>query len=534
MGVKLHLPHYPLNIVTGKVMAAIDRTAIDERGIPGLYLMERAGEGVVDGMLESLQPNELQGTVVLCGKGNNGGDGFVVARRLARLKFNPLVALLGKPEELQGDAKTNYTILCEESISVSTCDSKAALSKFVSRADAAKVWVDALLGTGACGAPRGLLTEAVSVLNRATDHASVVSVDIPSGVEADTGRVEGEAVHADWVFTMGLPKIGQVVPPGLSYCRNLVVLDIGFPQDLLLQAESEAQMLSRSEIDSWIPRRDVCTHKGKEGHLLVIAGSKGMTGAALMCAKAAVMMGAGLVTAVCPESLLPIYASGVWEMMTLPVRETETGAIAEEAFEQITGSDVRFSAIALGSGLGRHPSTMAFVKRVFREVDAPVLFDGDALFALMAEDFMERKYPWIATPHPGEMARLFKTGISEIQADRWEYARRLTENAKGAVALKGPKTVVAAGGEALLRVNPTGSSAMASGGMGDVLAGIVSALLAKGVSPLEAASAGVYLHGLAADTVSEKTASESVCATQVISNIQNALHRIRGDRDVGR
>lgn len=526
MGGKLRSPTYPLKIVTGSVMAAIDRSAIDTRGVSGLYLMERAGEGVANAMMVTLSPEQLRGTVVLCGRGNNGGDGFVIARRLARNGFNPLAALIGNPGDLKGDALTNYTILSEEGVPVFSCDSESELNQFTDRAGSALVWVDALLGTGARGAPRGLLAEAVSILNKASYRSTIVSVDISSGVEADTGRVEGEAVRADWVYTMGLPKVGHVVPPGNSFYKNLTILDIGFPADLLNDAESDALLLSSYDIDRWIPRREVSTHKGKEGHLLVIAGSRGMTGAALMCAKAAVATGAGLVTAVCPASLLPIYAAGVWEMMTLPVNETQTGAISEEAFQQILDSGVRYNAIALGPGLGRHPSTMALVKRILRDIDVPVLCDGDALFVLSADDFKQRKSPWVATPHSGEMARLFETDVPDIESNRWEYARRLSSGTRGAAVLKGPNSVIATG-DGLLRVNSTGSPVMASGGMGDVLAGMISAFLAKGIHPGLAASAGVYLHGLSAEIAAKENHAEAVCATQVIANIQKALHRVR-------
>ncbi|MBN2327716.1 MAG: NAD(P)H-hydrate dehydratase [Candidatus Omnitrophica bacterium] len=521
-----HYPPYELNVVTGRTMAQIDRTAIETRGISGLFLMEQAGQGTAEGMLNVLPSERLRQTTVLCGKGNNGGDGFVIARHLAKAGFHPRVALLGETEHLAGDARTNYLRMLQEGVPLWECASEERWNTFLETAAQTRVWVDALLGTGVRGAPRGLIAQAISAVNDRRRNADVVSVDIPSGVEADTGRVEGEAIYADWVYTMGLPKIGSLLPPGLNYGRRLVVLDIGFPRDLIAEAESPAQLLSAREISNWLPRRDISAHKGSQGHLLVVAGSRGMTGAALMSAKAALVTGAGLLTAACPKSLLPIYASGVWEMMTRPVQETEAGSFSEKAFEELFSGDSRWSAVVIGPGLGRHPSSQDFVRRVIREVPLPVVIDGDGLSAVTKEDLQQRPWDWAATPHPGEMARLFHATVSEIQSDRLGYAARLAESENGVAVLKGPKTVVAGAGRKPY-INPTGTPAMASGGMGDVLTGVVGALLAKRIPTLEAAACAVFLHGLAAERAENEMAAEAVTATQVISHLQPALHDVR-------
>jgi len=306
----------------------------------------------------------------------------------------------------------------------------------------------------------------------------------------------------------------------------LVVLAIGFPIDLLHSADSEAEWLTESLLHSWLPQRGGSAHKGSEGHLLVIAGSRGMTGAALMCASAAIQMGAGLVTTVCPQSLLPIYAGGVWEMLTLPVAETPEGSIALEAYEGIFGRENKYTAVVIGPGMGRHPSTAEFIRKVARQADLPILADGDALSALTPERLGERKAPWVATPHPGEMARLFGATVAEVQADRWGFARRLAASETGVAVLKGAKTVIAAQGRPLY-VNPTGSPAMASGGMGDVLAGMIGGLLARGLPPVEAAACGVYLHGLAADGLVHETGTEAARATEVMAGIPRAVAEVR-------
>ncbi len=521
-------PSYPLRVVTGTVMASIDRIAIEERGIAGLFLMERAGEGVTEGLISSYPPEILHQTAILCGKGNNGGDGFVVARRLAERGFQPHVALIGKGEALKGDARTNFHFAQGLNIPITECENSSDLSAFFSQSPA-RLLVDALLGTGAKGAPRGLIAEAIDSVNQRARSCAIASVDIPSGVEADTARVEGDAVFADVVYTMGLPKVGHLLPPGLDYCRRLVTLDIGFPKDLIENADSTAELLTASQIGAWLPRRKLSAHKGTEGHLAILAGSRGMTGAALLCAKAALTMGAGLVTTACPESLLPIYAGGVWEMMTIPAPETPEGVLAEEAFESVFSNGARFSAVVTGPGMSRHAPAMNLVRKIVREVEAPVLIDGDGLFALTKEELTERKSPWVITPHPGEMARLCGVTSKEIQSDRWGYARRLTLNPNGVVVLKGPKTVVSCSGCPLF-INPAGNPAMASGGMGDVLAGVIGALLARGLTPLHAACVGVYLHGLAADLLVERSGLETVLAGQVSSNLQQAIHHVREER----
>ncbi|MDX9753685.1 MAG: NAD(P)H-hydrate dehydratase [bacterium] len=506
-------------------MAGIDRRAIEERGIAGLFLMEKAGEAVARHLLSIFSAFQLSQTVILCGKGNNGGDGFVIARCLAQAGYRPQVVLAGQVSALKGDALIQFRYAVEAGVPILECATVEAVRHFFVEASPQAVWIDALLGTGFQGTPQGAIAEAIALLNRSRGAGQVVAVDIPSGVDADTGAVPGEAVDADTVYTMGLPKIGHVLPPGLNHTRTLHVLDIGFPRDLLVGADSEAELLADTCLDAILPRRSQSAHKGSEGHLLIVAGSRGMTGAALLCAKAAIEMGAGLVTSACPGSLLPIYANGVWEMLTQPVAEIPEGGFAEEAFEALFSGEARYRAVVVGPGLSRHPAAMALVRRIAEEVPIPVVFDGDALFALSPDRLAERAGPWIVTPHPGEMARLMGCSVAAIQADRWGYARRLAA-AGGVVVLKGPKTVIAST-DAELWINPTGCPEMASGGMGDVLAGMIGALCARGLAPRVAAAAGAYLHGRAAQLYVEETGAEAMRAGTVISWIAPAMASIR-------
>ncbi len=514
---------YPLCIVTGRAMAEIDRISIEERGVPGRQLMNRAGESVARRILATVPSDQLFNLAIVCGRGNNGGDGFVIARVLHKEGFSPLTAVLGSGDSLKGDALHEYQRAKDSGVSIAECEDGAEFEAFLKSTKHSHVWVDALLGTGASGAPRGLFDKAVKAINARATRVWIAAVDVCSGVDADTGAVEGGAVHADVVYTMGLPKVGHVLPPGLDYYAHLEILDIGFPNDLLESAEHRALLLQANHVNDWLPAPERSAHKGSKGRLLIIAGSRGMTGAALLCANAAVKMGAGLITMACPESLLPIYAANVWETMTLPVAETDGGAFSQWAFKDIDFS--RFDSVVIGPGLGRDEDTQALVQQVCREVTAPVLFDGDALYALALDDLHARKAPWVITPHPGEAARLLKSSSSEVQADRWGAAAKLATG-NGVAVLKGPKTVISKDDEPLL-VNPTGNPAMASGGMGDTLAGMTGALLANRLAPQAAAACGAYLHGLAADLAAEKTGAESLAAGQIADAIPAALATVR-------
>lgn len=518
--------YYPkrMKIVTGSVMAAIDRVSIHERGIAGATLMQNAGEATANELFHSM-PEFLQNPLVWCGKGNNGGDGYVIANVLAKNGCHPTIVLLCSPNELQGDALYHFQRAHCAGINTVICKSESDIISTIQQSKAS-MHIDALLGTGAKGAPRGLIETAIIEINKQFGSKPIVAVDISSGVNADTGGVEGIALMADVVYTMGLPKVGHVLPPGLDYYKELKVLDIGFPVDLLDSAEAEAEWLTCHLINSWLPKRGISSHKGSEGHLLVIAGSRNMPGAAMMCVKSAVLSGSGLVTLACPESIHVIMTQQVWEKMTLPVSETNEGTFSIEAYNQIFQGNVPYTAIVIGPGLSRNESTMAFVRQVFEKIDLPILIDGDGLFALSLDDLKKKESAWVITPHPGEMARLFQTTSKVIQSNRWKYANDAVNGSSGVCVLKGPKTVISRKGD-MLYINPTGNPAMASGGMGDILAGLTGGLMARGMEPLKAACSGAYIHGLAADVLVNETRAECICATDVALNIQKAVQIIR-------
>lgn len=513
-----------MKTVTGQVMAEIDRVSIHERGIPGAKLMQNAGEAVARDVLATLS-EFAQYPLIICGKGNNGGDGFVIANFLAQKGAFPTVVLLCHSAGLKGDALFHFQQTQQAGIHVIECATDVDVIHAIQNTKTTLI-VDAMLGTGTQGAPRGLFKTAIDEINIKTGRIPIISIDISSGVNADTGAVEGSAVMADYVYTMGLPKMGHAVLPGLNYYKKLKILDIGFPYDLLDQAESTADWLTLHQINSWLPKRHVSSYKGTEGHLLVIAGSRNMPGAALMCVKAAVLSGAGLVTLACPESIHMIMAQQIWEKMTLPVAETNVGSFSSEAFDQIFQGNIPYTSVVIGPGLSRHPSTLDFVRKVFETVEIPILVDGDGLFALSLDMLKNKKQAWVITPHAGEMARLFDTSSGEIQQNRWHFAKEAVKDSKGVCVLKGPKTVISRKDD-VLYINPTGNPAMASGGMGDVLSGIIGGLIARGAEPVKAACTGTYIHGLAADLLVEEDKMECVCATDVAQTIQKAIEKIR-------
>ncbi|HPA46397.1 MAG TPA: NAD(P)H-hydrate dehydratase [bacterium] len=513
-------------IVTGSVMASIDRTAQERWGVAGLYLMERAGEAFTQVLLDSSRGFDCTRPAILCGAGNNGGDGFVIARRLADIGFKPVILMTTEPQRLRGDAKTNYQRLLEQDLQPILLDEETAPTVLRRSIGQATVVVDAVLGTGISGAPKGLA--AITIMEMNAGRAPVVSVDIASGIGADTGSVDGGAVSAAVTVTFGLPKVGHFLPPGINFRGDLAIRDIGFPASLLDEAPHDAVVLEQADIAAIVPRRTASCHKGTAGHLCVIAGSRNMSGAALLCARAACQAGAGLVTLAMPVSLIPIAAASLWEALLFPLPETLDGTLAEDAAARVLESSHRFTAAVIGPGLSQQEETKSVVRQLVRDLEIPILIDADGLNALTPGLLSSRSYPWAATPHPGELARLLDAAsASEIQSDRWGWARRAQETLNGPVALKGAATVVAASGKPLL-VNPTGGPEMASGGMGDVLSGIVGSLLAQGCGPEDALCAGAYLHGLAADLLARREGYCALTAGDVSGMIQASVAHVLG------
>lgn len=517
-----------LPVLTADQMREADRRTIEEIGLPGPVLMENAGRAVSEAIRERF-PGARR-VVVLCGKGNNGGDGFVIARRLRASGAEAL--LLGRRDEVRGDARTHLEA-CERSGGrvVEVADARA-WEAVRGRLEGADVLVDAVLGTGLRARASGLPAAAIDELvKRAEAGVPVVAVDIPSGVRADGGTGEGPAVRAALTVTFGAPKPGLVLAPDADHCGELVVADIGITPETLAAVEPSLFLLEEADAAAAFPPRDPAAHKGRFGHVLVVAGSVGKTGAAVLAASGAARAGAGLVTVATPLSCLGTVAASRPEIMTEPLPETPTGGISEEALDRVLSLASERDAVVLGPGLGQDPSTAILVREIVRRCEAPLLVDADGLNALaaapageQAEALRGRPGATVLTPHPGEMSRLIREPTAAIQAQRAEAARALARQSGTVVALKGQRTVVAEP-EGRAALNPTGNPGMGTGGTGDVLSGVVGALLARHEAWL-AATAGVFVHGQAGDRAAESLGEEGLLAGDLAEAIPGVLRSL--------
>ncbi|MBU0610189.1 MAG: NAD(P)H-hydrate dehydratase, partial [Armatimonadetes bacterium] len=478
-----------MRLATAEQMREMDRRTIEEYGLPGLVLMENAGRAVADAAWELLPENGGR-VLILAGKGNNGGDGFVAARHLAAVGVEVAVLLFAKLSDLSGDAATNAHYAEKSGLTIIEEPDDETV---VGAMELADVIVDGLLGTGLSGDVRGRLREVIELLDFAT--VPIVAVDIPSGLDANTGKVLGAAVEAEVTCTFGLAKPGLVQYPGKAHVGELRVVDIQLPPALLDDPTLTTVLTEASDCVAMLPSRPPDAHKGDTGRVLVVGGSPGLTGAPAMTGLAAARAGAGLVTVAIPAPLHPLVAAKLTEVMTLPLPPGEGDTIGLQALDALLETAARADAVALGPGLSRQGQVAELVEALVREVQAPLVLDADGLNAVAgrARLLRDRSAPLILTPHPGEMARLLDLAIEEVQADRLGLARAAAERFDAVIVLKGAATVIAdPEGEAW--INPFANPGMASGGMGDILTGIIAALAAGGADPLAASVAGVYLH----------------------------------------
>lgn len=528
-----------MQVVTAEQMRALDRRAIEEFGVPGVVLMENAGRAVVEVVAREYGPLGGKRIAVFCGAGNNGGDGFVVARLLRLAGAEPLLYLAGNPESIKSDARTHFEIARRLEIETLTAADVPPDSLAL---NGVELIVDALLGTGIKEAPRGAIAEAIRRLNAA--HLPVVAVDIPSGVDADTGAVPGEAVLAAHTVTFACPKIGLLTFPGAERVGTLHVADIGFDWRAL-KADSLCRLLTADDLHLHLRKRAPDSNKGDYGHVAVVAGSRGMAGAPALVARAAQRAGAGLVTVLSAASAQPLIAAKLDEQMTLPLPETE-GALSEAAFDAIARFAEKATVCCIGPGLTTAPETVALVQRLLVEIAKPIVLDADGLnaLALQPERIAQRpddpRAPLILTPHPGEAARLLGTAIPDVQSDRLGAARELARRYRAVVALKGRHSLIA-DPSGLVSINTTGNPGMATGGAGDTLTGILGGLWAQAVAPgraipdteayraavlppAEVAALGVYLHGAAGDLAAQRSGEIGLVAGDLTECLPAALH----------
>jgi len=510
-----------MKVLTAAQMREVDRRT-SELGVPGAILMENAGHRVVEFLERQYAPLSEQRIVVFCGKGNNGGDGLVVARQL-HTRIHPLsldVVLAGDPTEMRGDAAQNLRMLQAGGCPV--------LRDVTPEMQAATLIVDALLGTGIHGPATGKSAELIRAINNGFPLADVVAVDLPSGLDSDSGAIAGDAVHADHTVTFTAPKLCQVLSPACELAGKLHVAAIGSPPKLYENDASIWLALSEPALFTHLFRPRACdSNKGMYGHVLVIAGGRGKTGAAAMAGLGALRAGAGLATVASAASAITAIASYTPEIMTEPLAETEAGAISTRSLDEgalhriLEGKNV----VALGPGMGRDPETVEFVRRVVAELPAPMVVDADGLNALAGQD-ARAQGPRIFTPHPGEMSRLTGQTVAALQQDRIASARSFATAHRVHLVLKGNRSVIAAP-DGRVWINPTGSPAMATGGTGDVLTGLIAGLVAQFPEQLvEALLAAVWLHGRAGELGAAKLGEKSLIATDLFQFLPEAMREV--------
>jgi NAD(P)H-hydrate epimerase len=505
-------------LVSAAQMRALDAHTIKKLGVPGDVLMESAGRAVVSAVLAQLSPGDS--VLVLCGPGNNGGDGLVVARTLHGLGVPVRAALLST--RLSGDAAAQLSRARAAGVVIEGARW---------RPPAAGVLVDALFGTGLARALSGEARSCVKRINSARsarpDAIRVVAIDLPSGLSSDTGQVLGAAVAADATVTLGLPKLGLAFEPGRRLAGRITVARIGIA-DAAPGVHLDAALWTRAGAAAALPARPADAHKGTFGHALLVAGSEGKTGAAALCAEAAARVGAGLVTLACPAGLNDILEAKVTEAMTAPLPDTGQRQFAAAAEEGIVSLAATRDAVGLGPGVGRARETVGLVRAVAKRLDRPLALDADGVVAFAGElDLLRgRRAPTVLTPHPGEAATVLGVRAAQINVDRARAARELAAKSGAVVVLKGAATAIAAPDGELI-VNPTGGPALATGGTGDVLLGIVTGLLAQGMSARDAAALGAFVHGAAGDRIAARRGDTGLLAHELLLALPAVITALR-------
>ncbi len=510
-------------LLTSDQMRALDAHAINELGIPGIVLMENAARSVMDAIEERFDDVEFLSVAVVCGPGNNGGDGFAVARHLFLRGADVDVFLLCDESQIKGDALTNYNLLKALDLPSIQWDTESGI--MLADYD---IIVDALFGTGAVRAPEAAVLDAVQAINEAP--GTVFAVDVPSGVDASTGVVPGEAVLADVTVTFQCAKAGQLLPPGRDHTGDLIVAPISIPEREDILADAPFALPEDEDVLALLPARPREAHKGYFGNLLIIAGSRGMSGAARLVGLAALRMGTGLVKVAVPESIRSEVAGYRAELMTIGLPETAAGTIAASAIDVLKPHFEWADAVALGPGLGTEAETGKFLEKLVKIAAKPLIIDADGLNLIAAHKLMDHlPAGTVLTPHPGEFDRLTRHKAGDFYS-RAAAAGQLAQDRELVVVLKGAPTI-SFDATGLGVINPTGNPGLATAGSGDVLTGMIAALVAQGLDGHTAGWMGAYLHGRAADLAVQDLGEASLVAGDVIGSLPAAFTSLIADDD---
>ncbi len=517
-----------MKILTSKQMRNIDRRAIEELGISGIVLMENAGIQATHFILNSIEEIAAKNILILCGTGNNGGDGFVVARHLYNHGLSPETKLIGEEKKVKGDARTNLKIAKRMGMQIEEIKTEVAWRKFRSQLVNFHCIIDALLGTGLQGAPRGIYKTIVEDINQSLSE--VVAIDIPSGLSSDTHKVSGVAVEADHTITFCCPKIPHIFPPAENYVGELEVADISIPDQAVLDEKTFINLVEKELVYALLPQRRRDAHKGHFGHALIISGSRGKSGAASLVARSALKAGAGLVTVAAPDTAQKTLATQSTEMMTEPIPETKDGSISTKALPLLLELAKDKDLISIGPGITRDKQTKATIRSFVKKTKMPVLIDADGLNAFegFSKDLFGKKRELIITPHPGEMSRLIGQSVKFIQDNRVEVCRNFAVTHHCYVVLKGYKTLIS-DPTGQVFVNPTGNPGLGTAGSGDVLTGIMTGFLMQGIDTLQALILSVYLHGYAADIAAIDLGEIPLMAGDIIDYLPDAIMELSNE-----
>jgi len=520
-----------MKICSGEEMRMIDEATINKVGIPGIILMENAVIAVVNEIIKDIRPTVNTRVTVFCGQGNNGGDGFGIARHLSHMDLNVTVVFIGDYNCLRSDAKTNFDILQNLRIPIKTISSASVvddeIAYLIQRSD---IVVDAIFGTGLSKKIEGLYKDLIDLINFYGKY--IISVDIPSGIDSRTGAVLGNAVKADKTVTLALPKAGLYLYPGTDYVGKLVIADIGIPRRIIEEAELKMNVLTDEEVKSLIPIRFTRSNKGSYGKVQVIAGSKGMTGAAALTCLSAYKVGAGIVSLGVPASINNILEEKLTEVITVPLPDNE-GKLCKESFYAIKAHLENASMIAIGPGLGQNAEIIELMELIFQNSKVPIVIDADGINAVARNIEMLKniKVPIVLTPHPGEMARLTGQTIEEILEKPVEIVRDFCHKWNVILVLKDAKTIIGhPNGE--IYINTTGNPGMSVAGSGDVLTGIISGLIAQNMDPYKAAVLGVFLHGKAGDLAAKELGYHGMLAGDICRYTPEAIKMYYENQEV--
>jgi ADP-dependent NAD(P)H-hydrate dehydratase / NAD(P)H-hydrate epimerase len=507
-------------VVTAAEMRELDRATIEGLGLPGAVLMENAGRAVADEVSELARAGAE--VAVLCGSGNNGGDGFVCARWLRERGVSATVYLASGRPRTGGDAALHLGVLERSGGTVVELDDAERLERHAAAVRHADVVVDALLGTGLKNEVKGHLAAVIAVMNES--RGVRVAVDVPSGLDSDSGKALGAAVRADRTVTLAFPKVGVVGHPGFEVSGQVLVADIGIPRALTEEHGIKLALVERADVSARLPRRDPGGHKGTYGHVLVVAGSAGRTGAALLCARAALRAGAGLVTLAVPAAARAAVEGRVPEVMCA---ELDYEGSAQDALAALLELADGKRAIAIGPGMPTTAEAGVLLRAALTRLEVPLVLDADALNHLAVDRVSARgsRAPLVMTPHPAEAGRLLGIPTTEVQADRVGAARRLAAEIGAVVVLKGARTVTATS-DGFAAINPTGNPGMGTGGTGDVLTGVIAALLGQGLDPYVAARVGAYVHGHAGDLAKQRFGEIGLMAGDLADTLPEAFREL--------